>query len=139
MGLVMIIRHVCHKINVIVLKINSAISAQPLTTGPATASSTGFITKNPIMVCLYQAGDSPRKLCHKAPSGDELMMRYPFYALLDEALAQLLDQTAQTSLTGCATLHRNDTHGYTTAHAIWFLCSMPHLSRLRTVNKRSGR
>jgi len=66
------------------------------------------------------------------------MMRYPFYALLDEALAQLLNQTVQTSLKGCATLHRNDTYWYTTAYPVWFLCSMPHLSRLRTVNKRSG-
>jgi hypothetical protein len=53
---------------------NSPISAQPVTTGPATINNIGLMTINPMIVCLYQFGDSPRKLLQKAFREESLIV-----------------------------------------------------------------
>lgn len=40
---------------------NSKISNQPVTTGPIVNKMIGFKTRNPIIACLYQTGELPRK------------------------------------------------------------------------------
>jgi hypothetical protein len=56
---------------------NSAMSAQPVTTGPATINRMGLIAMNAMIVCLYQVGESPRKLLQKALREESLMSISP--------------------------------------------------------------
>lgn len=69
---------------------NSAISAQPVTNGPASNSKIGFAIKKATIASLYQFGAFPKKLLAKAPVSVRVMLLHLCYVSIYCCLEQWL-------------------------------------------------